>query len=230
MKKMYVVVLAVITFQSCSKDEPEPTFEISGKIINSVTNLGVPNLLVEIITKRGGTGYFSGGVIIDIDTKTIKTDAEGNFKTNIPTRDATFFTIQKFDDGNYTGISKSLYINESENIILNIEQFEILKIIVKNTTPYDLNDRIEFGDVSYYLVSRINYGSQNEIQTFFQGTPSPANTWLGTNVNSEITYRVPNSYKNDFEVNVKKNGIWSKFPQSQINIVATQINVYNINY
>jgi len=230
MKKLILLLLVVITNFSCSKDDVEPTFEISGKIINNDTNLGVPNIELEITTKRGGTGYIFGGVIIDIDNITIKTNQDGNFTTKLPINDATIFSISKFDDGNYTGIDKSFYLKDSQNINISIERFEILKIFVKNVSPFDLNDRIEFNPPSYFLVNKINYGNQNETPTNNNGIVNLANVWLGTNVNSEIIYKVPKSYENNMEVRVKKNGIWSTIPKIPINIVSNQINEYYINY
>jgi hypothetical protein len=230
MKKLILLLFVVITNFSCSKDDVEPTFEITGKIIDSDTNLGVPNIELEITTKRGGMGYIFGGVIIDIDKITIKTNQDGNFTTKLPLKDATIFSILKFDDGNYTGINKSFYLKDSQNINISIERFEILKIFVKNVTPHNLNDRIEFNSPSSFLVSRVNYGNLNEPQTFNQGVGSAENVWLGTNVNSEIIYKVPKSYENNMGISVKKNGIWSTIPKTPINIISNQINEYYINY
>ena len=221
MKKLILLLIAIINF-SCSKEDVEPTFEISGKIVNIETNLGIPNIDLEITSKRGGQGYIFGGVIIDVFKTNIRTNQYGNFTTNIPLKDATIFSISKFDDGYYKGIDKSFYINDSKNINIYIEKFEILKIFVKNLNPYDLDDRIEFNSPSSFLISRVNYGNQNEPQTL--------NIWKGTNVNSEIIYKVPKSYQNNMQISIKKNGIWSTIQQNQINIVTNQINEYYINY
>ena len=225
----FFISLIFISLQSCSKEETEQTFEVSGQIL-STTNVGIPNIVIEVTTSKVVSGIIFGGGLLDLEKITIKTDQDGNFKTDMRLTDVTIVNIFRLPDNNLTLINKTLPIKNSTYINVIVERFEILKIIVKNVNPFSQNDRIEFNEPSPFLVKRENFGNQNEPQVFNQGVGSPENAWLGINVHSEITYRVNESYQNNMRISTRKNGIWSTIPKTPIIIVPNQINEYYINY
>lgn len=227
--KSIIVFIMFIILQSCSKEDVEPTFEISGKFLTT-SNIGIPNIEIDITTNKVVSGFLFGGGLVELQKITVKTNQDGSFKTNMRLTEVTILNISKKPDNDFTFINKTLSIKDATNISINVERFEILKIIVKNVNPFNLNDRIEFNAPSYFLIKRENFGNQNEPQVFNQGIGSPENAYLGMNVHSEITYKVTESYQNNMSISVKKNGIWATIPRTPINIVPNQNNEYYINY
>ena len=227
--KLIIALIVFVSQQSCSKEEVEPTFEISGKILTT-TNVGIPNIAIDITTSKVVQGVLFGGGPVDLEKITVKTNQDGSFKTYMRLTDVTILNISKKPDNNFTFFDKTFSIKDAKNISINVERFEILKIIVKNVNPFNLNDRIYFNSPSDFLIKRENFGNQSEPVVFSQGSPSPENTWLGMNVHSEVTYKVNESYQNNMSISIQKNAIWSTIPQTPINIVPNQINEYYINY
>ena len=231
MKKLIIVFISVLTLISCSKDD-QNYVNVSGKVIDENTNAGIPNIQVNIKSKKINSPGNEWSYWSELDNKTITTDQNGNFSIPMKIEDSNnLIEINKYDNNNYSENTKSYTQSEVGNVIIKVKKYEVLKIIVKNTNPFNSNDRISVDGISdYYLLKRENFGVQNEKFEFQTGIFSDVNIWLGTNVNSAISYRVTADSQIVISKSVRKNNTETLTYSPPINIIPNQINEYHINY
>ena len=232
MKKLINSILLVVSLLSiigCSNKDVE-YYTISGRILNDTSNEGMGNAMLNIKTYKIVSSYNAiGGSASSgsaIEEKNITTDQNGNFSVlMLKNSEIRGVTIRVLDDGNYVGKIKDFVVNDFENILITVTKYEVLKIIVKNLNPFDSNDKIRFSAPSDYLILRENFGVQNEVIN-----QQPVNIWVGTNINSELTYKVSPNFTKQLEIYKTKNGVETFINTGQINIVPNQTNIYNIIY
>lgn len=232
--RFLILVSLFFALNNCTKNEIE-FYTISGKIVENNTNNGAGNAKLEIRTYKivpsynilGGSGY-SGSTIEKLLTTT---DQNGNFSVLMTKNDdIKGVTIMCVEDGNYEIKIKDFLVKDFQNILVKVDKFETLKIIVKNVNPFNANDKIEFGAPSQYLIKRENFGILNETVIDYYGNTKQINTWIGTNVNSELTYKVQYNFTRPLEIYKTKNGIKSFINTGQDPLIRNQLNTYNIDY
>ena len=229
------LLLFVICFYSSCNSDDDDFHIISGQIIHFGTNVGAPAVKLRIKTYKTGTSYniFGGGGLSSttIEEKYINTDQNGNFSlTMAKNRDVVRVSIQSLDDGNFVGRYKDFQINDLQNIIIAVYKFETLKIIVKNVNPFNANDKIQFSPPSNFFVKRENFGVLNEVVIESNGNIKQIDQWIGVNVNSAVTYKVPQYYSGYLYAVKTKNNLETAINIVPLTILPNQINIININY
>ena len=215
----------VITLVSCSNDEFNYSI-VSGKVIDKNIENGIPNLELKIISKVYRGSYYRYSE--DIDEKYIKTDENGNFSVSIKTEIDGRIEINAYNGSEYSEHYKTYYLSEVLNVIIELQKFQEFKIIIKNVNPFDNHDYISVSPENG-VIKRINFGSVNEKIEISPGNYQYVNTWKGTNVHSEIIYKVVPNQEIFIVIYKRKNGINTTL-FDDLTILPNQIIEYTINY
>ena len=232
--KKLAFILMFCCIAGCTKED-YGFYTISGQIIDYTSNVGASNVNLKIKTYKIGASFNltggGGSRAIILEQQNIITDQNGNFTLNMSKNNSIAgVSVQSLDDGNFVGRYQDFQIKDFQNIIIAVYKFEILKIVVKNLNPFNSNDKIKFSPPSKYFVKRDNFGVQNETIIDNNGNIQQINEWIGENVNSEITYKVPQYYSGYLDVVKTKNNVSSSITTATLTIVPNQINMIIINY
>lgn len=246
MKKLIVIVTVLIVAlvsNACRQEIDENLFNVKGKVINEITKVGIPAYEFTLLEQETtGSGIFS--IVKVVNSKAIKTDANGNFNVAIDVKsNSNGFEFSSGMTDNYTPIQNSRHVFNninllSEALLFNVRNWEKLEIKVKNTQPFDENDEIRvsvFEDNTHYIGQFITKITNNGVKNIGPGYPASDNGlnphWIGKNVDSKIYFNLQNGTQYTIFYDVKKNGIWTNYVKSPtFSTQSGQINYYTLEY
>ena len=233
MKKIILILTCIILLLSCSNDDNFIT--INGSVERAINGEKIANQIVHLETiKSQGSGQYTS-YITALEYKQVLTDANGNFSVTMKIVDNMFVRVFKIQDDNFSAFElKNFY--PTENITVKVNKLIKFKIFVKNTNPFDNNDRIDIqffsGFVANIRTKIENFGVPNNFTSNGSGQNIiQESSWNGINVNSIIYYKVP---ENSVDYKIRwfktKNGIQSEGFSNDIPFQSSAENEYNFNY
>lgn len=240
MKTTILTLLFFLSFVACKRDD-SVYIDVKGKVERELTGQGIANKEVFLTAEQNqGSGIFSYKILID--SKVVRTDANGNFSTAMKSVQDVFITASTAQDDTYSGAEKVVFREALLSpIILQTNKFVKFKVYVKNTTPFDENDKITMdffaGNSQSFRTGIQNFGVPN-IKHPAENLPGGGTigaweetAWIGTNVNSTVSYNVPEN-ASQFKINwtKRKNGIETTGFTNEIPFVVEQVNEYHFDY
>ena len=240
MKSTILVLVFFLSLVGCKRDDTE-YIDVSGKVERELTGQGIPNqevfLSAEVYQGTGMLAYKT-----DVDSKVVRTDANGQFTATMKSVPEMFITAGTNQDDNHTGSQKVVFREALLSpIILQTNKFVKFKVYVKSINPFDDNDKINIdffgGNQQTFRTGIQNFGVQN-IKHPAENLPGGGvigaweeTTWIGKDVNSVISYNVP---ENADQVKViwkkRKNGVETTGFTADIPFVVDQMNEYFFDY
>lgn len=235
MKISYVIAAILFVFTSCSIDD-DTYSTIEGKLERTINGEGIPNQTITVMTRRlRGTGLLSSN--IELDSRDVVTDQNGNFSLSLLSESDAFVTIVYQGDDDYYGGGSFRDYPMNEPVIVKTDKLVKFKIYVNNTNPVDENDfvKVEFfaGIPSVRRTGIENFGNDNTsypLDTSSSGVYEET-SWTGTDVNSIIYYSVKETAE-DFKIqwNIIKDGVETNGFTDNIPYEINQINPFSFDY
>lgn len=236
MKKIFALFAITLAFWSCSDDNDPIAMKVNGKLVNQVTATPIPNATIFYrVFQVVGTGTFSYDE--EISTGSVVTDSDGKFTANIKYVNKANVIIQfdKVDDAFSTAIldqKKGFSLKElkqNPNVTFTAREWETLRVKIKNTNPFDSHDAvsiyISINNTNYIntpIYNIINYGvaNQNEFEPY----------WVGTNIDSEVFFRIQNGTSYYVFWYPVKNGVSTTNYSAETTTLSGQENFYQVNF
>ena len=238
MKNLIIVLFLTVFISGCSNDDSD-YITIKGRVERDFTGQGISNQKIYLEVRQAkGSGAWAYSV--EIDSKEVVTDENGEFSIAMKSASNTYVTAYKHMDENYSTFELASFPIDTD-IIIKVDKFIKFKIFVNNTNPFDENDRvlIDFfsGNKQNFRSAIENFGSDNlhyPAENFPGGGGTGAYevaSWTGINVNSIVYYNVPES-ADTFKImsTVKKNGVETTSFTNTIPFEIDQINEYHFEY
>ncbi|WKV10635.1 hypothetical protein [Marivirga harenae] len=232
MKSLFVLLGLFFLFQSCIEDEDY--FVANGRVERIINRDGVAGQTVKLQVLQ----YYESGLLggkREIDHIDVTTDANGNFSALM--KDASNISIfaptkQTDTSSGYDGVFEAY-----DSVIIKINRFVKLEVSVKNTSPFDSNDYLHislFSNTSQNFMTEVENFGVNNIHHPADGSGLVAwdeTSWVGKNVNSVVSYNVP---ENSTEVTIvwtkRKNGVETSGVSENISLQSNQVNSFTFEY
>lgn len=240
MKTTILVLVFFLSLVGCKRDDTE-YIDVNGKVERELTGQGIPDQEVFLSAEvYHGTGMLAYKTLVD--SKVVRTDANGQFSMAMKSVPEMFVTASTDQDENQTGSQKVVYGDALLNpIILQTNKIAKFKVYVKSINPFDDNDKINIdffgGNQQTFRTAIQNFGVEN-IKHPAENSPGGGSTaaweettWVGANVNSVISYNVPeNADQLKIIWKKRKNGTETTGSTADIPFVVDQMNEYHFDY
>lgn len=238
MKNLIIIFFLTVFVSGCTNDDSDYT-TIKGRVERDLTGQGISNQKIHL-TIRQAKGSGTWAYSVEIDSKEVFTDENGEFSISMKNTNDTYATAYKYMDENYSTFELASFPIDND-IIIKVDKFIKFKIFVNNTNSFDENDLvlIDFfsGNKQNFRSAIENFGSDN-LHYPAENLPGGGGTgayevasWTGINVDSIVYYSVPEN-ADTFKImsTVKKNGVETTSFTNTIPFEIDQINEYHFEY
>ncbi|MGZ4035175.1 MAG: carboxypeptidase-like regulatory domain-containing protein [Bacteroidia bacterium] len=200
---IFIAIAAIIFFSACRKITRETS--VSGHVYDACSQATIP--FAHITLSKSDDACNHCGSSVEMDTYT---DANGFFSLNYKAERHYLYSVNA-SVNNYIsdGVnSDNFKNNDNKKILLHAKVY--VKVHIKNTTPFDVNDQI---DVEYIYTSQLPY------------------EYHGTAVDTTIVLEAMGCTNHDLRWTVKKNGITTNYDATiNCNTAPLDTTLYNISY
>lgn len=241
---IFLIVIIGLFLGSCTGDDDNlNSIEVKGRLVSEITGEGIANgNIFAYVNEYKGSGIFAHAV--EIDSKDIRTDANGYFSTTLNYKDKNnVILFEQINDETATGLlqeKRNFYISELKDtspLVLLARKYETLEIKVRSIDPFDENDALGVyiyqTNTNYYnsIIYKIeNFGDQNE-QYEYPASENGLNPyWIGNDVNTTVLGNIQEGSSFNIKWSVRKDGIVNEYESGFIDTVSGETNFYEINY
>lgn len=237
MKHTLFILTIFLSLLGCTPEDDD--FTVQGRLQREANGEGVANRIVylEVYEHRGGSTPWAFNQ--QIDSLTVMTDANGNFKVKMDLPSDGFVSAYSPENDTYHFYEKNFDTNEP--IILNVQKYLKFKVYVNSTNPFDDNDFVHVdafsADSQSFMTGIENFGADN---VYYPEENWPggggiggaeASAWYGTNVNSIVYYSVPeNTEYVKLHWYKRKNGVNTEGFSPEIPYQVDAVNEYHFEY